>query len=429
MRPDLAAALVAGALLLAWPRRPRPRRSRGPRWRCAWRTRGSTSPAAWPSAAATEAVLWTHNDSGGDPALYAVGSDGRTLATLTLAGAEARDWEAMAAGRDDRGRPALFVGDIGDNNGVWPEVAVYRVAEPAELRDATVPAARYRLRYADGPHDAEALLVDPRSNRLYVATKEVAGGGLYRAPARLRTDQVNLLRRVARVPPVVTDGAWLPDGRGFVLRDYQGAYVYAAPGRRVGAFELPLQLQGESAHRLRRRPLGPGRLRRPRQRGLAGPPPRLGPSPRSPRPPPPPRPPPSRRPPAGRGGGRRRSWPLPSAAWRWWPWSCSGAAVLVRRARPGARPRPGRGPRSGGRAGGGGEGGGAARLSTGATARSPGTGGTGPGGSPARERAWSRTPRPGCTWPWNRGRAGWIPGPCGRWRRPRASRRRPCRGW
>ena len=193
-----------------------------------------------------QAVLWTHNDSGGEPALYAVGSDGRTLATLTLAGAEARDWEAMAAGRDDRGRPALFVGDIGDNNGVWPEVAVYRVAEPAELRDATVPAARYRLRYADGPHDAEALLVDPRSNRLYVATKEVAGGGLYRAPARLRTGQVNVLRRVARVPPVITDGAWLPDGRAFVLRDYQGAYVYATPGKRVGAFELPLQQQGES---------------------------------------------------------------------------------------------------------------------------------------------------------------------------------------
>jgi hypothetical protein len=192
------------------------------------------------------AVLWTHNDSGDDARLFAVGPDGRTLATLTLAGVEARDWEAMAAGHDDRGRPALFVGDIGDNNGVWPEVAVYRVGEPAELRDATVAATRYRLRYADGPHDAEALLVDPRGNRLYVATKDVAGGGLYRAPARLASDQVNVLRRVARVPPAVTDGAFGPGGRGFVLRDYQGAYVYAAPGRRVGAFELPLQYQGES---------------------------------------------------------------------------------------------------------------------------------------------------------------------------------------
>jgi hypothetical protein len=193
-----------------------------------------------------QAVVWTHNDSGDEARLFAVGPEGRTLATLTLAGVEARDWEALAAGHDDRGRPALFVGDIGDNQGVWPDVSVYRVAEPAQLRDATVAAARYRLRYADGSHNAEALLVDPRSNRLYVATKEEAGGGLYRAPSPLRTDQLNILHRVASVPPVITDGAFAPNGRLFVLRDYQGAHVYRAPGRRIGSFELPLQFQGES---------------------------------------------------------------------------------------------------------------------------------------------------------------------------------------
>jgi hypothetical protein len=191
-------------------------------------------------------VLWTHNDSGDAARLFAIGRDGRVLATLRLAGVEARDWEAMAVGRDDRGAPALLVGDIGDNQGVWPSVTVYRVAEPARLGGATVRAERYRLRYADGPRDAEALLVDPRGNRLYVASKDDAGGGLYQAPAELRGDRVNLLRRVGRVPAQVTDGAFAPDGRTLVLRDYRAAHVYAASGRRLATVPLPPQPQGES---------------------------------------------------------------------------------------------------------------------------------------------------------------------------------------
>jgi hypothetical protein len=191
-------------------------------------------------------VLWTHNDSDDAARLFAIGRDGRVLATLRLAGVPARDWEAVALGRDDRGRPALLVGDIGDNLGVWPWVTVYRVAEPARLRDATVRAERYRLRYPDGPHNAEALLVEPRGNRLYVATKGEAGGSLYQAPAALRGDRVNLLRRVRRVPALVTDGAFSPDGRLLVLRDYGAAHVYRASGGRLATVRLPLQPQGES---------------------------------------------------------------------------------------------------------------------------------------------------------------------------------------
>jgi hypothetical protein len=191
-------------------------------------------------------VLWTHNDSGDSARLFALGPDGRVLATVRLAGVEARDWEAIATGRDDAGRPALFVGDVGDNLGSQRSVSVYRVTEPAALRDATVPARRYRLRYADGPHNAEALLVDPRSNRLYVASKQDEGGGLYLAPARLRSEAVNVLRRIAAVPATVTDGAFAPDGRTFVLRTYLDAHVYTAQGRPLDAFGLPLQRQGES---------------------------------------------------------------------------------------------------------------------------------------------------------------------------------------
>jgi hypothetical protein len=197
-------------------------------------------------------VLYTHNDSGDSPRVYAVGPDGRTRAALTLRGAKARDWEAIATGRDDAGRPALFVGDIGDNlHGAWPSISVYRMTEPATLRDATVAATRFRFRYADGARDAEALLVDPRTNRLYIVSKERDRGGLYQAPARLRTDRINVLRRVGDAPALVTDGAFAPDGSRFVLRGYLTAHAFSAPGRApvrdLGSFGLPLQAQGESA--------------------------------------------------------------------------------------------------------------------------------------------------------------------------------------
>jgi hypothetical protein len=51
---------------------------------------------------------------------------------------------------------------------------------------------------------------------------------------------------VAAAPALVTDGAFSPDGRSFVLRDYTDAHLYTAPGRRVARFPLPPQPQGES---------------------------------------------------------------------------------------------------------------------------------------------------------------------------------------
>lgn len=190
-------------------------------------------------------VLWTHNDGGSVALVMAVDRTGRTVATVQLRGIDPYDPEALAPGRDPQGRPALFLGDIGDNSRRRPDVSVFRFPEPGRLRDQTVTATWFKLTYPDGPHDAEALLVRPRDGRIWVATKDVFGGGLYEAPARLRTDRPNPLTRIGDVPGLVTDGAFLPDGR-FVLRTYTAAYLYSAPGRLLGQEILPEQQQGES---------------------------------------------------------------------------------------------------------------------------------------------------------------------------------------
>ena len=192
-----------------------------------------------------DGVVWSHPDGGDTAEVMAVDSRGRTVATVRLRGVDPYDPEAIAPASTSDGRPALFLGDIGDNRARRPDISVFRFAEPRRLADQTVARTWWKLTYPDGPKDAEALLVDPRDGRIWIATKDVFGGGLYRAPRRLRTDRVNTLERIGDVPGLVTDGAYLPDGR-FVLRSYTMAYLYDGPNRLSSRAALPEQPQGES---------------------------------------------------------------------------------------------------------------------------------------------------------------------------------------
>ncbi|MEU1348913.1 WD40 repeat domain-containing protein [Streptomyces sp. NPDC005786] len=192
-------------------------------------------------------IYWTHNDSDDGPYVFAVDSrTGKTVARITMKGVGApRDVEAISLGPDGN----LYVGDIGDNlNGSWDHVWIYRFPEPKELRDATVRATQFDVKYADGARNAEALMVHPKTGRVYIASKNEEGGGLYEGPAKLTTGGDNVFRRVGEVP-WVTDGAFSPDGRELVLRSYFSARGYAFADGRLGKdypVESPLLGQSES---------------------------------------------------------------------------------------------------------------------------------------------------------------------------------------
>ncbi|MGW1889973.1 WD40 repeat domain-containing protein [Streptomyces sp. NPDC002004] len=193
-------------------------------------------------------VYWTHNDSDDGPYLYAVDSrTGRTVATVTLTGVgRPRDVEAISIGPDDR----IYVGDIGDNlGGQWDHVWIYSLPEPKELRDQTVRATQYVVKYADGPRDAEALMVHPKTGRIYIADKDEDGGRLYAGPKRLSASGTNVFTRVADTDLWVTDGAFSPDGKRLALRGYFGGVEFAwkdGVPRRLGRLNVPMQPQGES---------------------------------------------------------------------------------------------------------------------------------------------------------------------------------------
>lgn len=194
-------------------------------------------------------VLWLHNDSGGGPRIFAVDATTcETRATLTIKGARARDFESIASGRDERGRPVLWLGDIGDNLDSWDAVEILQIREPKRLRSRQVFADAFAFTYADRPHNAEAILAAPRKGRLWIVTKQLAHGSLYRLPAPLRPGVVNVAKKIQVEGGLITDGAVSPLGDRYVLRDYVDAVIYDGlpPGREVARIRLPYQTQGEA---------------------------------------------------------------------------------------------------------------------------------------------------------------------------------------
>jgi hypothetical protein len=177
-------------------------------------------------------LLWSHDDSGAGPILYGLRTDGRVATRPTVTGAQAQDWEDIAAGPAANGRPLLYVGDIGDNTSQRPTIDVYRVAEPHVGDGASAPADRLRLRYPDGAHDAEALLVDPLRGDLVIVTKVLGAARAYRVSARLPAgSQTTLTGGPAVNLSLVTAGDVSADGRVIVLRGYDRVAVWVRRGR------------------------------------------------------------------------------------------------------------------------------------------------------------------------------------------------------
>ncbi|MBM7518400.1 hypothetical protein [Nocardioides nitrophenolicus] len=188
---------------------------------------------------ARDGLVVTVNDSGDRNRIFTVDpATGDTVGVTHWQG-DATDVEALAPAGDG----AVWVGDIGDNLGARDHVEVARV--PFGRGNRTVRAPTYRLVYPDGPHDAETLLADPATGRLYVVAKEFIGR-LYAAPEQLDPDGPNRLTLVDEVLGIATDGSFLPDGSHLVLRNYGQAAVYTWPElRRVAQVDLPRQPQGE----------------------------------------------------------------------------------------------------------------------------------------------------------------------------------------
>ena len=182
-----------------------------------------------------DGVLWVEEDSGNDAAVYALEPTGEVVSEVTVDGATNEDWEDLAWAK---GR--LWVGDIGDNERERRKIQVYSFREPGDRGVTSVDATTLRLRYEDGPHDAEAMFVDPRDEHLYIIVKQLAEpeSAVYAVPLRgLRPGEVGVLRLVALRPaPCRHRRRPRPRrDRGPQLPDHAGVPLVGRPDRRLHA--------------------------------------------------------------------------------------------------------------------------------------------------------------------------------------------------
>ena len=222
----------------------------------------------------TPNAYWTHNDSGGGPFIYSFDSSGNSLGIFNVNGAQNRDWEDIAVGPGPQSdRSYLYIGDIGDNNDARQEIVIYRVPEPSltaatrkltkKLPGTTEPAEAIRLRYPDGAHDAEALLVHPVTGHIYIVIKLViSDSSVYEAAPPFTPGKTITMTRIGtiHVPSlfggVITGGSVSPDGRRVALCDYFQGYELVLPSgskdfndiwkQKMVGFDLGKRKQGES---------------------------------------------------------------------------------------------------------------------------------------------------------------------------------------
>lgn len=189
-------------------------------------------------------VLFTVNDSGNDPYLFALDSLGADRGAWLVDGARNGDWESLAEGRCDVGR-CLFIGDTGDNERRRRSRTIYRVVEP-NARDSSftgrVKADRLEYRYPDQPHDVEAMYVAPNATIYLITKRPLRNDAKARRPAlvfaiaaprwnsadTLDAALVDSLPIVPGSAPLrlITDASLSSDGQRLAVRTYGQLFVF-----------------------------------------------------------------------------------------------------------------------------------------------------------------------------------------------------------
>lgn len=195
--------------------------------------------------------LWVQQDRGNPTYLYLLKHDGTITDSVFLEGVTNQDWEDMALSGDQ-----LYIGDLGDNNQVYPQYRFYCFDEPTLGTQKITSFKTIDFKYPDGSHDAEAFLVEPSTKDIYVITKQGDRSKVY----KLAYPQSNTsLNEAVFVADLTFNGAvsacLSPDAKEIIVKTYSNLYYYTkaasepilmALAKPPSQLDYQVEMQGEA---------------------------------------------------------------------------------------------------------------------------------------------------------------------------------------
>lgn len=195
------------------------------------------SGLAWSSS--NPGFIWAHQDNKNENLLYLLDSQtGDLVATYRIKGIQNRDWEDIEAAPGPlKGRNYLYVGDIGDNDAVYGSYTICRFEEPlfqeshrGEIIDMDPEMDEIRYRYPGQDHDAETLMVDPKTKDIYVVTKRDLQAILYVAAYPQKLDEEFTLTKGGEFSfTLATAGSISKEGNEVLIKTYGQIFYWHRP--------------------------------------------------------------------------------------------------------------------------------------------------------------------------------------------------------
>ncbi|WP_276503484.1 hypothetical protein [Terrimonas pollutisoli] len=170
--------------------------------------------------------IWVEQDSGNPNDLALLSFTGLLHKKINVKPAINRDWEDIVLAPGPlTGKEYIYIADIGDNSLAASAYSIYRFPEPSASVDTVYEVDKISFNYPDGPHDAEAMLVDHTTKDIYIITKQDASSRIYKLayPQNIAGNNTAVL---AGTLPFngVTSAAISPDEQELLVKTYSKLY-------------------------------------------------------------------------------------------------------------------------------------------------------------------------------------------------------------